>query len=110
MLYPGSEGDGWWDSKTTAMPVVLPPDAAAGRSNWLMYYYGRDGDKWNKGTPAYLPTGSSGLAESDDGLSWTRVKGLLAGGAVMHPSDEEGAYDEIQLGGLQPTLGRAPCC
>ena len=50
------------------------------------------------GKPAFLPTGSSGLAESDDGLTWTRVKGPLRGGAVMHPADEANAYDEIQLG------------
>jgi len=98
VLYPGSEGEGWWDQKTTAMPVVLPPDAAAGRPMWLMYYYGREGDTWNKGTKAFLPTGVSGLAESNDGLSWTRVKGPLAGGAVMLPSDAAGALDEIQIG------------
>ena len=98
VLYPGSEGDGWWDQKMTAMPVVLPPDAAAGRPMWLMYYYGREGGTWNKGTTAFLPTGVTGLAESDDGLSWTRVKGPLAGGAVMLPSDEAGALDEIQIG------------
>ena len=98
VLYPGSEGGGWFDDKTTAMPVVLPPDSAAGRDMWLMYYYGRAGDKWNKGHPAFLPTGSSGVAESRDGLRWTRIAGPLVGGAVMHPSEEEGAFDEIQLG------------
>ena len=98
VLFPGSEGTGWWDDRTTAMPVVLPPDAAAGRRQWTMFYYGRAQETWNKGNPAFLPTGSSGVAESEDGLTWTRVKGPLRGGAVMHPSDEEGALDEIQLG------------
>ena len=98
VLHPGSEGSGWWDARTTAMPVVLPPDASAGRSKWLMFYYGRATDAWNKGHPAFLPTGSSGLAESEDGLRWSRVRGPLDDGAVMHPSLETGAYDEVQLG------------
>lgn len=40
ILFPGSDGEGWFDAQTTAMPVVLPPDKAAGRQKWLMYYYG----------------------------------------------------------------------
>ena len=40
VLFPGSDGEGWFDAQTTAMPVVLPPDEAEGRQKWLMYYYG----------------------------------------------------------------------
>ncbi len=29
VLTPGSSGDGWWDGRCAAMPVVLPVDANA---------------------------------------------------------------------------------
>ena len=64
VLTPGSSGDGWWDGRCAAMPIVLPPSAS--RSKWQCFYYGRSDDKWNCGLPAFLPTGVSGLAESDD--------------------------------------------
>jgi len=98
VLHPGSQGPGWFDDRTAAMPVVLPPDEKAGRSKWRMYYYGRPDKMWAKGHNAFLPTGQSGLAESDDGLRWSRVKGPLAGGAVMLPGEKEEDLDAVQIG------------
>ena len=96
VLTPGSSGDGWWDGRCAAMPIVLPPSAS--RSKWQCFYYGRSDDKWNCGLPAFLPTGVSGLAESDDGLTWTRVEGPLEGGAILRPSDAPDAFDHVHLG------------
>ena len=80
------------------MPVVLPPEPEAGRTNWKMWYYGRDGEMWSKGNKAFLPTGVNGLAESADGINWTRVKGPLEGGAVMLPSEDPGDWDSVHIG------------
>jgi predicted GH43/DUF377 family glycosyl hydrolase len=65
-----------------------------------MYYYGRDSDLWARGvTPfnPYLPTGRVGMAVSQDGLSFTRYKGHLSGGA-MNPSPDSEAFDAVHLG------------
>lgn len=96
VLAPGSDGEGWWDQRTSAMPIVLPPSAH--RKRWRMFYYGREDGNWNGGRPAFLPTGVSGLAESDDGLRWTRVRGPLEGGAVLRPPDDPAAFDHVHLG------------
>ena len=96
VLTPGSSGDGWWDGRCAAMPVVLPPSNAQGK--WKCFYYGRPSDKWNVDLPAFLPTGVSGVAESDDGLSWSRVAGPLDEGAVLRPVDDPDAFDHVHLG------------
>lgn len=96
VLTPGSAGSGWWDGRCAAMPVVLPPSDS--RSNWQCYYYGRPSDKWNNDLPAFLPTGIAGLAESEDGLNWKRVRGPLEEGAVLRPSDDPTAFDHIHVG------------
>lgn len=88
LLYPGDAGSGWFDARTAAMPVVLPPHRAGagqGENVWKMWYYGRDGEKWSKDKAAFLPTGVTGYAESPDGLRWTRVKGPHQGGAGEGP-------------------------
>lgn len=97
VLYPKDAGEGWFDAKTAAMPVVLPP--SEGQSDvWKMWYYGREGEKWWQGNPAFLPTGATGYAESKDGLKWTRVKGPLPGGAVMEPSEDAAEWDSVHIG------------
>ena len=96
VLTPGSSGDGWWDGRCAAMPVVLPPSDA--RPKWQCFYYGRPAAEWNAGLPAFLPTGISGLAESDDGLSWSRVAGPLEEGAILRPSDDPDALDHVHVG------------
>ena len=48
--------------------------------------------------PAFLPTGISGVAESDDGLNWSRVHGPLTEGAVLRPSDDSAAFDYVHVG------------
>lgn len=97
VLTPGSSGDGWWDGRCAAMPVVLPPRPPT-RPKWQCFYYGRPSDRWNADLPAFLPTGVSGLAESDDGLNWSRVRGPLEGGAVLLPSDEAKSFDHVHVG------------
>ena len=77
VLTPGSDGDGWWDGRCAAMPIVLAPTDTR---PWRCFYYGRPGASWNNDFPAFLPTGISGLAESDDGLNWKRVTGPLKDG------------------------------
>ena len=96
VLSPGSSGDGWWDGRCAAMPVVLPPTPT--RAKWQCYYYGRPSDKWNADLPAFLPTGISGLAESTDGLNWVRVAGPLEEGAILRPSDDTDAFDHVHVG------------
>ena len=96
VLTPGSSGDGWWDARCAAMPVVLPPPSDGAK--WRCFYYGRPAATWNSELPAFLPTGISGLAESDDGLNWSRVKGPLAEGAVLRPSDDPMAFDYVHVG------------
>ena len=94
ILVPSSSSSSF-DCGCVANPVVLPP--APGCPEWQLYYYGNTGS-WNGGRKCFLPTGSSGLAVSDDGLSWTRVPGDEEGGAVLVPSDEEGAWDSVHTG------------
>lgn len=96
VLTPGSSGNGWWDGRCAAMPVVLPPTPT--RDKWQCFYYGRPSDKWNADLPAFLPTGISGLAESTDGLNWVRVAGPLEEGAVLRPSDDADAFDHVHVG------------
>jgi len=77
VLGPGPEG--WWDSERVSCPtVLLEPDGS-----WKMWYYGRD--------PTFdrminMPTGRSGLAISQDGITWERARGPLTMGAVLEPS------------------------
>ncbi|KAL3777966.1 hypothetical protein ACHAW5_003400 [Stephanodiscus triporus] len=97
VLTPGSSGDGWWDGRCAASPVILPP-LPPSRPKWQCFYYGRPSDRWNADLPAFLPTGVSGLAESDDGLNWSRVRGPLEGGAVLRPSNEAEAFDHVHVG------------
>ena len=96
VLAPGSQGTGWWDARTAAMPIVLTPSAAEPR--WKMFYYGREGAECNGGLPAFLPTGVSEVAESEDGLTWSRVRGPLESGAVLRPSEDAAAFDHVHLG------------
>jgi len=82
-----------FDSGCVANPVVLPPDEYC--SEWQCYYYGNAGS-WNGGRTCYLPTGSSGLAESSDGLTWTKIKGTEEGGSILTPSDS--GWDSVHTG------------
>ncbi len=46
-----------------------------------------------------LPSGYIGLARSSDGLSFRRVAGPVAGGAVFGPSEAgKGAFDDLHVG------------
>ncbi len=87
-----------FDFGCVANPVVLPPLENSPDGEWQCYYYGNDGG-WNGGRKCFLPTGSTGLAISKDGVSWTKVQGKEAGGAILTPSaDGSGKWDEVQTG------------
>lgn len=66
-----------------------------------MYYYGRDSNMWAKGIEPFnpfLPTGRTGMAVSQDGLTFSRYRGNLSGGAIMDPSSDENSFDAVHLG------------
>lgn len=93
---PGDEGEGWWDARNSASPVILPPSQHDQR--WRMWYYGRAGTEWAMGTKAFLPTGRIGAAESRDGLKWHRIRGLLPEGACLDPPKDERSFDCVHVG------------
>jgi len=89
-----SAGAARWDSACVANPVVLPP---MNGEPWKMFYYGNDGN-WSDGSVGFLPTGTSGLAESADGVAWTKVDGPNADASVFAPSDDVEAWDGLHTG------------
>ena len=89
-----SAGAARWDSACVANPVVLPP---INGEPWKMFYYGNDGN-WSDGSVGFLPTGTSGLAESADGVAWTKVDGPNADASVFAPSDDVEAWDGLHTG------------
>lgn len=62
---------------------------------WRMWYYGRDASFDRE---IFLPTGRVGLAESDDGVNWTRVQGPLTMGSVFEPHPDPARFDSGHLG------------
>lgn len=102
ILEPSFDNENAFDYGCVANPVILPPSGNV--KEWQCYYYGNAGS-WNGGHPCFLPTGSSGLAVSSDGISgWTKVPGNEAGGAILVPSDTTttttttAAWDSVQTG------------
>lgn len=95
ILMHSKEGDSTvqFDTACVANPVVVPPDEFS--DEWQCYYYGNNGG-WNHGHKSFLPTGSTGLAISDDGISWTKVAGNEKDGAVLCPSDS--GWDCVHVG------------
>merc|ERR1719271_399639 len=61
VLSPSADEPARWDSACVANPVVLAP--GPGEDRWKLFYYGNNGT-WSDGTVGFLPTGTSGLAES----------------------------------------------
>ena len=87
-----------FDTGCVANPVVLPPCKDDPDGEWQCYYYGNAGS-WNGGRPCFLPTGSSGLAVSKDGISWTKVIGKETDGSILTPSPEgSNEWDSVQTG------------
>jgi hypothetical protein len=61
-----------------------------------MWYYGRDAEF---DRAVNLPSGRCGMAVSDDGVNWKRVKGPLTRGAVLEPSPAgENSFDNAHVG------------
>jgi hypothetical protein len=84
-----------FDVGCVANPVILPPKTKG--EKWLLFYYGNAGS-WHGGVDCFLPTGSCGLAESDDGITWEKVEGPLEGGAILAPTGNDEDFDGIHLG------------
>ena len=95
VLSPSADHPERWDSACVANPVVLKP--GPGEDRWKMWYYGNNGN-WSDGTVGFLPTGTSGLAESVDGVRWTKVDGPRADGSVFGPADDVDAWDGLHTG------------
>ena len=94
VLSPSADRPERWDSACVANPVVLKPGPG---EKWKMFYYGNNGN-WSDGTVGFLPTGTSGLAESPDGVRWTKVDGPRADGSVFGPADDVDAWDGLHTG------------
>lgn len=97
VLKPSTD-ESCFDFGCVANPVILPPvdnKSKGSNTEWQCYYYGNSGS-WNGGHKCFLPTGSSGLAVSSDGLTWTKVPGAEEGGAILVPSKE--GWDSVQTG------------
>ena len=95
VLSPSADRPARWDSACVANPVVLKP--GPGEDRWKMFYYGNNGN-WSDGTVGFLPTGTSGLAESADGVRWTKVDGPRTDGSVFGPADDVDAWDGLHTG------------
>jgi len=76
-----------FDIGCVANPVILPPVSSSleEENTWQCFFYGNAGS-WNGGHKCFLPTGSTGLATSKDGLTWTKVAGHEKDGAILTPS------------------------
>ena len=95
VLSPSADRPERWDSACVANPVVLKP--GPGEDRWKMWYYGNNGN-WSDGTVGFLPTGTSGLAESPDGVRWTKIDGPRADKSVFGPADDVDAWDGLHTG------------
>jgi len=89
ILGPGPEGS--WDSERVSCPKVIRDDSG----QWWMWYYGRDVTFDRMIT---LPTGCVGLAKSDDGLNWERVRGPGVMGSVLDPHPDPERFDSSHVG------------
>lgn len=95
ILAPSPPGGGAFDDAAIGGPVVLPPDAAT--PVWRMWYNGRSAAADADRIP--LPTGAIGAATSPDGVTWTRLPGTAAGGAVLdRAADAPAAWDHLHIG------------
>lgn len=89
ILGPGPAGA--WDDERVSGPRVL----RAPGGGWRMWYYGRDRTFDRE---IGLPTGRIGLARSDDGVHWTRVRGPLTRGAVFEAHPDPARFDSAHVG------------
>lgn len=87
---PGPEG--WWDSERVSSPQVM----READGTWKLWYYGRDA---GFDRSINLPSGRCGMAVSEDGVNWSRVRGPLTMGAVLEPSPSQvGSFDNGHVG------------
>ena len=95
ILIPSYENPGRFDAACAANPVVLPPSKDGDK--WQLYYYGNAGT-WSNGKPGFLPTGWCGLAESEDGLEWTKIDGASENASIFGPSEKPEDWDSLHVG------------
>ena len=81
----------WFDDATVGAATVR----RIAHDRWRMWYAGRP----TGFPPDIVPigTGYVGLAESNDGIEWTRVCGAEPLGAVFGPSGEDGTFDSSHV-------------
>jgi hypothetical protein len=81
------------NSKSFGRPIVKRY-MLEGSENWRMWYSGRDLDFDPEAMD--ISTGRTGLCESTDGISWTRVLGKEKFGSVLSVNEEEWwGYDTV---------------
>lgn len=85
---------GAWDDLRVAIGVPRR-DEANGR--YLMWYYGRDAN-YRKDAPPTLASGRIGVAQSKDGLAWSRIQGPGPLGSVLDHGAKESDYDYLHIG------------
>lgn len=89
----GKGPEGWCDEAKNGGAVVRWHEQDR---KWWMWYYARDNNFPEDVAPLF-GTGRIAVAKSDDGISWTRFKGPLTGGAVMEWSDNPDDFDATHV-------------
>jgi predicted GH43/DUF377 family glycosyl hydrolase len=85
---------GSWDDLRVAIGVPRFDEA---KNRYLMWYYGRDAN-YRKDAPPTLASGRIGVAESKDGVKWTRIRGPGPLGSVLDHGAKETDYDYLHIG------------
>jgi len=91
LIFTANTDKDWWDSEKVSSPEVIRCEDGS----WKMWYYGRDE---NFDSLVKLPSGRCGLATSQDGISWERVKGPLTMGSVFEPHSNPDRFDSSHVG------------
>jgi hypothetical protein len=96
VLLPSASSDPiQFDTACVVNPVVVPPSSSY--DQWQLYYYGNAGS-WKDGKQGFLPTGWVGLAESNDGIHWSKVICPCEKGSILAPSDDPDDWDSLHIG------------
>lgn len=85
---------GSWDDLRVAIGV---PRFDAASNRYMMWYYGRDSN-YRKDAPPTLASGRVGVAESKDGLKWTRIEGPGPLGSVLDHGAKDSDFDYLHIG------------
>ncbi|MGF1487358.1 MAG: hypothetical protein ACFBSE_09635 [Prochloraceae cyanobacterium] len=91
LIFSANKDKKWWDSEKISSPEVIRCE----NGTWKMWYYGRDA---NFDPLVKLPSGRCGLAISDNGINWEKIKGPLNMGAVFEPHPDPSRFDSSHVG------------